>query len=442
MQPTIPLRRSLAPFGLGLLIALGLALLLAVGWLGVRGQDFADLVRYLAMSGVASLGLGAIALVWFRRGHARLWLQVTSTYTLGIAVAILNILLTAKLMFISSDHDLPLLILLLLFAAVVSLALGYALAQELAQRVTALHSGARALADGNLNIRVDESGGGELAALAAEFNRMAAQLAAAAAERGRQEMVRRELIAAISHDLRTPLASLRVMTEALSDGLVDDPATTARYVTTMRGQIGHLNSLIDDLFELAQIDAGALRLELQPASLSDLLSDALEGMQPQAAARGVRLQGSVAPEIGSVLIAPQKIERVLYNLVGNAVRHTPSGGAVTIAVRLVDEPARGRWSEEELGRMGKLVATSAAPGVVVEVADTGEGIAPEDLPYVFDHFYRGEKSRSRATGGAGLGLAIARGIVEAHGGRIWAESELERGTRIRFTLPIQPLASS
>jgi signal transduction histidine kinase len=442
MQPTIPLRRSLAPFGLGLLIALGLALLLAVGWLGVRGQDFADLVRYLAMSGVASLGLGAIALVWFRRGHARLWLQVTSTYTLGIAVAILNILLTAKLMFISSDHDLPLLILLLLFAAVVSLALGYALAQELAQRVTALHSGARALADGNLNIRVDESGGGELAALAAEFNRMAAQLAAAAAERGRQEMVRRELIAAISHDLRTPLASLRVMTEALSDGLVDDPATTARYVTTMRGQIGHLNSLIDDLFELAQIDAGALRLELQPASLSDLLSDALEGMQPQAAARGVRLQGSVAPEIGSVLIAPQKIERVLYNLVGNAVRHTPSGGAVTIAVRLADEPARGRWSEEELGRMGKLARTSAAPGVLVEVADTGEGIAPEDLPYVFDHFYRGEKSRSRATGGAGLGLAIARGIVEAHGGRIWAESELERGTRIRFTLPIQPLASS
>jgi signal transduction histidine kinase len=456
MQPTIPLRRSLAPFGLGLLIALGLALLLAVGWLGVRCQDFADLVRYLAMSGVASLGLGAIAMVWFRRGHARLWLQVTSTYTLGIAVAILNILLTAKLMFISSDHDLPLLILLLLFAAVVSLALGYALAQELAQRVTALHSGARALADGNLNIRVDESGGGELAALAAEFNRMAAQLAAAAAERGRQEMVRRELIAAISHDLRTPLASLRVMTEALADGLVDDPTTTTRYLATMRGQIGHLSSLIDDLFELAQIDAGALRLELQRASLGDLVSDALEGMQPQAAAKGVRLHGSVAPGIAPMLIAPQKIERVLYNLVTNAIRHTPAGGEVTISVSPDHRPpttedrglkiedsnvsggdARSSILDPRSSDKSSVVSHSGGTrsSVVVEVADTGEGISSEDLPWVFDHFYRGEKSRSRATGGAGLGLAIARGIVEAHGGRIWAESVPERGTRIRFTLP-------
>src|SRR5439155_15476399 len=212
------------------------------------------------------------------------------------------------------------------------LALGYALAQALAQRVTELHRGARALAGGDLAARVDAGGGDELAALAAEFNRMAAQLAAADDQRGRMESTRRELIAAISHDLRTPLASLRVMTEALADGLVEDPATTARYLATMRGQIGHLSSLIDDLFELAQIDAGALRLELQRASLADLVSDAIEGMRPQAAAKGVRLEGSVAPGIGPALIAPQKIERVLYNLVTNAVRHTPAGGSVMISV--------------------------------------------------------------------------------------------------------------
>src|SRR5262249_11174064 len=205
-----------------------------------------------------------------------------------------------------------LLILLMLFAAVVSVALGYALAQALAQRVTALHRGARALAMGDLTARVDDSGGDELAALAAEFNRMATQLAVAADQRDRLEASRRELIAAISHDLRTPLASLRVMTEALSDGLVEDSATTARYLATMRGQIGHLSSLIDDLFELAQIDAGALRLELQRASLADLVSDAIEGMQPQAAAKGVRLEGSVAPGIGSALIATTTIGRVLY----------------------------------------------------------------------------------------------------------------------------------
>ncbi len=439
MQTVIPLRRSLAPFGLGVLIALGIALLLAIGWLGVRGEDMIELARYLLFSSVISLGCGALGLAWFRRGQVRLWVQVTLTFTLGLAVAILNIFLTANLMFISKDHDLPLLILLMLFAATVSLALGYALAQALAQRVTALHQGARALAGGDLAVRVDESGGDELAALATEFNRMAAQLAAAAEERGRLETTRRELIAAISHDLRTPLASLRVMTEALADGLVEDPTTTARYLATMRGQIGHLSSLIDDLFELAQIDAGALRLEFQRASLADLVSDAIEGMRPQAAAKGVSLEGSVAPGIGPALIAPQKIERVLYNLVTNAVRHTPAGGSVTISVMADDRPPTTDHGSSADKGITSVVGRPSS--VVVEVADTGEGIAPDDLPRIFEHFYRGEKSRSRATGGAGLGLAIARGIVEAHGGRIWASSQLERGTRIAFTLPLQPQAT-
>jgi len=435
MQTAIPLRRSMMPFGLGVLIALGIALLLAIGWLGVRGQDMIELVYYLLLSSAISLGCGALGLAWFRRAQVRLWVQVTLTFTLGLAVAILNIFVTANLMFISKDHDLPLLILLMLFAATVSLALGYALAQALAQRVTALHHGARALAGGDLAARVDESGGDELAALAAEFNRMAEQLAAAAAERGRMETTRRELIAAISHDLRTPLASLRVMTEALADGLVEDQATTTRYLATMRGQIGHLSSLIDDLFELAQIDAGALRLELQHASLADLVSDAIESMRPQATAKGVRLEGSVAPGIGPALIAPQKIERVLYNLVTNAVRHTPAGGSVMITVSDSSEfrVPSGRLSSELTRSHGQ-----AQNCIVVEVADTGEGIAPDDLPRIFEHFYRGEKSRSRATGGAGLGLAIARGIVEAHGGRIWAASQLEHGTQIAFTLPLQP----
>jgi signal transduction histidine kinase len=433
MNAAIPLRRTLLPVGLGLLIALGLALLLAVGWLGAPGSDVAELMGYLLTSGVITLGLGIAGLLWLRRGRVRLWLQMTLTYTLGVGIALLNIFLTAKLMFISIDHDLLLLVLLLLFAAVVSMGLGYALAHALTQRVTALHQGARALADGDLDTRVASVGTDELAALAEEFNRMAMQLASAAAERTRMEHARRELIAAISHDLRTPLASLRAMTEALADGLVDDPVTATRYLSTMRGQIGHLSSLIDDLFELAQIDAGALRLDLQRASLGDLISDTLEGIRPQAAAKGVQLQGSVAPQIGPVLIAPQKIERVLYNLVTNAIRHTPAGGSVTIAVSLDQQPAPADPLAITPRRDGTLVRRPAS--IIVEVADSGEGIAPEDLPRVFEHFYRGEKSRSRATGGAGLGLAIARGIVEAHGGRIWVESAHEHGTSIRFTLP-------
>jgi signal transduction histidine kinase len=434
MHMTASLRRTLVPLGLGLLIALGLALLLAIGWLGAQGKDVTDLVSYLLLSGAISLGVGAAALSWLRRGRGRLWLQVSLTYILGVGIALLNIFLTANLMFISDNHDLPLLVLLLLFAAVVSLGLAYALAQALAQRVTALHQGARALAGGDLDARVAAAGTDELAALAAEFNAMAARLAAAAAERERLELARRDLIAAISHDLRTPLASLRAMTEALADGLVDDPATTTRYLTTMRGQIGHLSGLIDDLFELAQIDAGALRLELQRASLDDLISDALEGIRPQAVAKGVRLQGSVAPGVGPVLVAPQKIERVLYNLVTNAIRHTPGDGVVTISAMLGDQGS-GIGDRGSGVRFPDPRSPLPDPYVVVEVADTGEGIAPGDLPWIFDRFYRGEKSRSRATGGAGLGLAIARGIVEAHGGRIWAESAQGRGARIRFTLP-------
>jgi two-component system, OmpR family, sensor histidine kinase SaeS len=428
MNKTTSLRRMLAPFGLGLLVALGLALLLAIGWLGAPGNDIADLMTYLLASSAISLGLGAAGLVWLRRGRGRLWIQVTLTYMLGVGIALLNIFLTAQLMFISK-HDLPLLVLLLLFAAVMSLGLSYALSRALAQRVTALHQGARALAGGDLSARVEVAGADELAALAAQFNQMATQLAAAAEERERLEAVRRDLIAAISHDLRTPLASLRLMTEALADGLVNDPATTTRYLATMRGQIGHLSGLIDDLFELAQLDAGALRLELQRASLDDLISDALEGIRPQAAAKGVQVCGSVAQGVGPVLVAPQKIERVLYNLVTNAIRHTPSDGVVTISAM-----PEGQRPDENIPSLD-LRPLSPAPFVLVEVADTGEGIAPEDLPWIFDRFYRGEKSRSRATGGAGLGLAIARGIIEAHGGRIWAESAQGRGTRIRFTLP-------
>src|SRR6266511_1391443 len=155
MQTTIPLRRSFAPFGIGL-FALGLALLLALGWLGVRGRDMAELTLYLIISLALSLGIGALGLAWLRRARVRLWLQVTLTYMLGIVVAILNIFLTAQLMFISSNHDLPL---LLLFAAVVSWALGYALAQTLARRVTALHEGAHAIANGDFQAHVVESGG-------------------------------------------------------------------------------------------------------------------------------------------------------------------------------------------------------------------------------------------------------------------------------------------
>jgi signal transduction histidine kinase len=168
---------------------------------------------------------------------------------------------------------------------------------------------------------------------------------------------------------------------------------------------------MDDLFEMAQIDAGGLRLERELSSLSDLISDTLESFSEVAARAGVRLEGSIDPATGRVMMDVRSIGRVLNNLVSNALQYTPRGGAVSISV----SPSEG--------------------GARIEVADTGDGITADMLPRIFDRFYRGDQSRSRATGGAGLGLAIAKGLVEAHGGQIWVESAPGQGTHFFFTLP-------
>ncbi|MEZ4614131.1 MAG: HAMP domain-containing sensor histidine kinase [Caldilineaceae bacterium] len=193
--------------------------------------------------------------------------------------------------------------------------------------------------------------------------------------------------------------------------MVEDAATQERYLRTAKRDIHALSLLIDNLFEMAQIDAGGLPIDRQPIALSDLLSDTLESFQSLAAEKGVMLGGDVEPGLDPVWIDARLIGRVLSNLVGNAIRHTPRGGYVHLAARPLGET------------------------VEVTVRDSGEGIRGEDLPRIFDQFYRGEKSRSRATGGAGLGLAIAKSFVEAHGGHITVESRPGVGTRFLFVLP-------
>jgi len=251
----------------------------------------------------------------------------------------------------------------------------------------------------------------EIAALAGAFNQMALQLEAAAAKQREVERLRSDLIAWVGHDLQTPLASIRAILEALADGMVDDPASVKRYLETAQRDVRSLSLLIDDLFQMAQIDAGGLRLERAPAALSDLISDTLESFSALAARQGVKLEGSAEADVDPVLMDTPRVGRVLNNLVNNALRHTPSGGSVEVR------------------------ALRTARGVEVVVADTGEGIRAEDMDFVFERFYRGEKSRSRATGGAGLGLAISRGIIEAHGGEIRLESDPGAGARFTFFLP-------
>jgi signal transduction histidine kinase len=201
------------------------------------------------------------------------------------------------------------------------------------------------------------------------------------------------------------------MVEALADGVVEDEVERQRYLRTAQRDIRSLSSLIDDLFELAELDAGGLKLERWPSSLVDLISDTLESFSAPARQQQVTLHGSADPQVDPLLIDSGKIGRALANLVANALHYTPSGGTVEVSA----------WLEAGEAR--------------VSVRDTGTGIAPSDLPRVFERFYRGEKSRSRASGGSGLGLAIAKGVIQAHGGRIWAESAQGQGAVFTFALP-------
>lgn len=251
----------------------------------------------------------------------------------------------------------------------------------------------------------------EIAGLSHAFNTMAVQLEDAARKKAEGEKMRRDLVAWVGHDLRTPLASVRAIVEALADDVVDDAETRQRYLSTAKYNLGELSSLIDDLFEMAQMDAGGLNLHLQSTSVSDLISDTVESLSANAAQKKIRITGNVAPSIDPIVCDAQQIGRVLTNIIGNAIRYSPENALIHVG------------------------ASRTMHGLTVSVEDTGDGIRPEDLPHIFEQFYRGEKSRNRATGGTGLGLAISRSIVEAHGGTIAVESKVGTGSRFTFTIP-------
>ncbi len=374
-------------------------------------RDVGLVALFLTVTAAISIaaGYGAYRLGWVHRSPHISW-TLLGGYALASLLTFLNVWITARLMFVS-EHDLLLATVLLLFAGGIAMSVGYFLSLALIDRIVILDRVAKKVAQGDLGVRVPVIGNDEMASLARTFNEMAARLQAADERQRELDRLRRNLIAWAGHDLRTPLASIHAIVEALADGVVDDPETVDRYLGTASREIDSLSRLIDDLFELAQLEAGGLRLELRPNSLSDLLSDTLESFSELAVQQGITLGGRADSDVDPVMMDARQIGRVLSNLLGNALRHTPSGGAVYAQ------------------------ATRTAEGVQVEVRDTGEGIDAADLPYVFEHFYRGDKSRSRATGGAGLGLAIAKGIVEAHDGWIGLESPPGGGTRFFFTLP-------
>jgi signal transduction histidine kinase len=223
------------------------------------------------------------------------------------------------------------------------------------------------------------------------------------------ERMRRELIAAVSHDLRTPITSLRLLTDAIADDVVDD-ATRRSYLAQMSTHINALSALIDDLFELSRLEAGEITWSLEQVRLDQLVGETVEAMRVQADARQVRVLTELPADLMPAQGDPEKLQRVLFNLIQNAIRHTPADGSVVVR------------------------AAGVGDEVEIEVADTGGGIAADDRDRVFEPFFRGGPQAARPRGGAGLGLAISRAIVEAHGGRIWL-ADAPAGTSVRFSLP-------
>jgi signal transduction histidine kinase len=389
-----------------LIAGLILSAFLLADWLHAPGHHTEVALRYLLITGVISLLAGVAALILASHFVPNLGVKIALASLFGSIAALINVVVTPLLMF-SERSDKYILVITLLYFVVISLAFAAIVGVFTTQQIHTLHDGVRRLAAGRFGERVAVQGTDEVADLARTFNALSVQLAASMERERLLESERRDMIAAISHDLRTPLASIRAMVEAINDRVVTDEAEVRRYLHLIQHESENLARLIEDLFELARIESGSLELRLESVPLTDLVTETVESLRLQAQEKGVDLRSHCDAAVGALALDGPRMQRVLINLIENAVRHTPSGGAVDVAVEREDGHVR------------------------LAVADTGEGIAAEDRPHVFERFYRGDKARSRATGssGAGLGLAISRAIVEAHHGTIDLESTPGEGTR-------------
>jgi signal transduction histidine kinase len=373
--------------------------------------DLALMAALFTLGTLAAMGLGfGIYRAGWDSYFPRLLWSLLAGYVLAGVLTFVGIWATARLMFLSR-HDMLLSAALLVFATGTAVALGYLMAKATEARVERLARAAGEVAGGNLHVRVPVTGRDELSGLAEVFNLMTEQLADADSRRAEVEQLRRDLISWVGHDLRTPLASVRVIIDAMADGIIDDKETIDRYLTTARRDLAALTGLIDDLFLLTQLDSGRFPLDRQYNSLGDLVSDTLQSLTVLAETRDVKLMGEAAPGLDPVFFDAQHLERALRNLVQNAVDYASPGGCIRVRA----------WSSDSLAH--------------VEVADSGPGIAAEHLEHIFERFYRGEKSRSRDSGGAGLGLAIAQGIVQAHGGEIRVRNLPQAGASFSFSIP-------
>ncbi len=330
---------------------------------------------------------------------------------LAVAVVVAPVLIAlvvVSLLMVVSGHAAILVGVIVLAAGTIAVLAARLVAGSILGDVESIRDGLSAVGQGERSVKIETAAADELGELAAAANAMIAQLASEETARDQSESARRDLVAAVSHDLRTPITSLRLLVEAVQDEIVD-AQTRHAYLQRMRIHIDALSALIDDLFELTRLEAGDISWALERVALDELVGETVEAMRVHAEAKGVAVRAAVPPELAAGRANPEKLQRVLFNLIQNAIRHTPADGSVMVRAE----------------RVNGLIE--------VEVADTGEGIAGEERDHVFDAFYRGGNS-ARTGNGAGLGLAVSRAIIEAHGGRIWL-ADAKQGTSVRFSLP-------
>jgi signal transduction histidine kinase len=337
-----------------------------------------------------------VALAYLLRLLPSVRLQLVGLGVLAVVLPLSGVLASGWVMF--SAHDTQILA-VSTAAALSAVVVALLLARWILSPLDHLRTTSRQFASGDLTARAPQQGPIELSELGADFNAMAVSIE-------RLFEARRELVAWASHDLRTPLACMQAMLEAVDDGLAD----AEDYLPALQDQVAALSRLVDDLFELARIDAGILTLHLEDAAIDGVVDMCVRSLTAEATTKGVSIQSRIEAPPPDVRCAPEKVERVLYNLLTNALRHTPADGSIAVVV----QPNRDV--------------------VTIAVEDTGPGIDDETAGRMFERFWRGDSSRTG--NGSGLGLAIARGLVEAQGGQIWSERRADGGARVAFTLPI------
>ena len=339
----------------GIVVALAVTALLFMTLMQPPLAEMRALISTLALTSLLSLGLGYLL---YRRGWARstsLLRTLSMTYVWAALLILFNVGILQQQMFVS-QHDLILGGVLLLFAGIIATTFGIFVATSVSDDLRQISSTAQSLADGDLSARVSVGGRDEVAQVGIAFNEMAGQLQQVDKQREELDRLRRDLIAWASHDLRTPLTSIRVRVEALNDGMIEDAASQERFYRGILSDVLALDTLIDDLLELAQLDAGGLQLEMALSSLGELISDCLDRFQPVAEKRGIGIKATINTDVDPVRLNATKISRVLDNLLSNALRYTPQGGRVVVT------------------------AERRKDGVQVTVEDNGPGFDVDDIP--------------------------------------------------------------